>query len=119
MSSQNYGEASFLANAAISAFRGVVLSTNRGVGASFTAAITILGYTQADAAADDYVDVKFFNGPGTHKVSITSCPVTVGSIVYAGIDGQVSAIGTVTVGQSLQSCTSNGAIIEIHPIRGA
>lgn len=119
MSTQTNGAASFLANSAISAFRGVVISTNRGVGASFTAAVTILGFTTEDAEASSYVTVKFFNGPGTHKVSVTSCPVTVASILYAGTGGQVSAIGTITVGQSLVAATTNGTIIEIVPIRGA
>ena len=102
----------------MSAFRGVVLSVNNGVGYSGTTTVP-LGFTQADCASGDYVSVRFFNAGGTQKCSVTAQPVTVGNVLYAGASGQVSTTGTVTVGTSRVTTTSNGAVIEIIADTGA
>lgn len=115
MATQVNGPGSYAANAAMSAFRAVVLSSNRGVGLAPNTAVP-LGFIQQDVASGDYVAVKFFSGPGTHKASITVAPVTVGDVVFAGANGQVSTTGTITVGQSQTTASANGSIIEINPI---
>lgn len=115
MATQFEGNGTFTANAAISAFRGVTISNNRGVGASATAVIPN-GITQRDADTGDVVTVKFFRGPGTHKISVTGCPVTVGDTIYAGSSGQATKTGgTVTIGTALTTATTNGSIIEFLP----
>lgn len=117
MSTQLEGNGSFVTSAAISAFRGVTLGTDRRVAASATAVLP-LGYTQQDADSGDAVSVKFFNGPGTIRVSVTGCPVTAGDAVFAGAAGQVVRTGgTVTVGRALESASVDGTIIEIAPLR--
>ena len=77
MSTQFNGSGSFAANSAISAFRAVAISSNRGVGLNPNNA-TPIGFTQQDVASGDYVAVKFFSGPGTQKCAVTVTPVTVG-----------------------------------------
>jgi hypothetical protein len=105
---------SFLANAAISAFRAVALSSNRGVGANGNTT-TPMGFTLMDAAADEYVAVRFIAGPGTHKCIVTGAPITTGDTVYAAGSGYVSATGTVALGKSLNTATANDTIIEFVP----
>lgn len=114
MATQFEGSGSFLANSAVSAFRGVTLSSNRGIAASATAVLP-LGITGTDAASADFVDVKFLNNSGTFRISITGCPVTVGDVIFAGADGQATKTGgTVTLGRALNSASTNGSIIEFQ-----
>ena len=115
MSTQTNGAASFLANTALSAFRAVAISSNRGVGLAPNNKLPI-GFTQQDATADAFVAVKFFSGPGTQKCSVTATPITIGDTLYAGADGRLSVTGTVTVGRALESAGTNGAIIEVEPV---
>lgn len=113
MSSYVEGNGSFVTSAAISAFRGVTLATDRTVAASATAVLP-LGFTIQDADSGDAVAIKFINNSGTFLASITGCPVTANDVVFAGASGQVTRTGgTVTVGRALQSATSNGSIIEV------
>ena len=63
MATSYLGRGSFLANAAITAFYGVVISNNRGVGLSTTGAID--GFAVVDAASGDYVTVAFLTNNGT------------------------------------------------------
>jgi hypothetical protein len=115
MATQLNGTGSFLANAALSAFRAVAISSNRGVGLNPNTAVPI-GFTQQDIASGGFVAVKFFSGPGTQKCSVTAVPVTVGDAIYAAANGQVSTTGTVLVGRSLTTAATNGSIIEIEAI---
>lgn len=115
MATQLNGTGSFLANAALSAFRAVAISSNRGVGLNPNDEVPI-GFTQQDCADGSFVAVKFFSGPGTQKCSVTVAPVTVGDALYAGANGQVSTTGTVVVGRSLTTAATNGSIIEIEAI---
>jgi len=112
------GFGTFAAAAAISANRLVKVNSSGQIAAATTANNDIHGVTQEDAnAAGDYVSIKFFAGPGTQRVSVTGCPVTVGDTVYSSTNGQVSRTGgTVTVGVALESANSNGAIIQILPL---
>lgn len=115
MSTQFNGAGSFAANSAISAFRAVALSSNRGVGLNPTTAHPS-GFTQQDVDSGDYVAVKFFTGPGTQKCAVTVTPVTVGNTLFAGANGFVSTTGTVTVGRSLTTTSTDGGIIELEPL---
>lgn len=115
MSTQVNGTGSFLANSALSAFRAVAISSNRGVGLNPNSGVPI-GFTQQDTASGDFVAVKFFSGPGTQKCSVTATPITIGNTLYAGANGQLSVTGTVTVGRALESAATNGAIIEIEAV---
>jgi hypothetical protein len=109
------GTGTLLANLAVSAYRGVVISNNRGI--TYSGATDIpAGFTQYDADADDYTAVRFFF-ESTQKAEITAVPVTVGDTLYAGALGRVSTTGTITVGKSLTTATSNGTVIEFVPLR--
>lgn len=101
---------SFVANAALSINRAVVLSNNRGVGLNGSA--VPLGFTIGEVASGDYAAIRFFNSPGTFKAIVTGAPITVGDTVYAGASGYVSATGTVAIGKSLTTSVVNDAIIE-------
>ena len=113
MATSYLGRGSFLANAAITAFYGVVISNNRGVGLSTTGAID--GFAVVDAASGDYVTVAFLTNNGTLKGCITAVPVTVGDNLYLGASGQVSTTGTVIVGKSLTTAATNASIVEFIP----
>lgn len=115
MATQYFGNRTYLANLAMSAFRGVVLSNNGGVTYSGASA-AIDGFVQIDAASGDYVPVRFFGaGAGTFKAALTAAPVTVGDTLYAGALGRVSTTGTITVGKSLTTASTNDQIIEVQP----
>tara|TARA_R110000796_G_scaffold23697_4_gene67776 strand:+ start:581 stop:937 length:357 start_codon:yes stop_codon:yes gene_type:complete len=116
MSTQFNGSGSFAANSAVSAFRAVAISTNRGVDLN-AAATAPIGFTQQDAAAGDYVAVKFFAGPGTQKCVVTAAPITVGDAVYSHANGHISTTGTITVGRSLTTASASGSVIEFEPSR--
>ena len=112
MATQFESSGSFIANSAVSAFRGVTLSTNRGIGASATA-VRPLGITVEDASSSDYVAVKFLNNNGTFRISVTGTPVTTGDVLFCGADGQATRTGNaITLGRALQSASTNGSIIE-------
>jgi len=113
MATRYLGAGTFLANTTITAFLGVVLSNNRGVGLSTSTACD--GFALVDGASGDYVSVAFLTNNGTLKATITSAPVTVGDTIYLGSSGQVSTTGTVTIGKALTTTTSNGAVIEFLP----
>ena len=115
MATLNEGNGSFVANLAVSAFRGVALSSNGGITYSGDSAAPI-GFTTEDAASGDYVSVRFFNSAGTQKCEITGVPVTVADTLYAGALGRVSTTGTVAVGVSRTTqATGNTAVIEFVP----
>ena len=100
---------SFVANAAISAFRLVKLHTteNEVVAATNGAAI---GFTQGDASAASVVNVKLFNP--TYLSTVSGAGVAVGSVVHAIADGKVASAGGVSVGYAINAGTTND-IIEI------
>jgi hypothetical protein len=113
------GSQAYLANLAISIFRGVVLSNNRGVTYSGNSAVPD-GYAEVDAASGDYVSVRPHFPNGTQKGVITASPVTVGDTLYAGALGYVSTTGTIVVGKSLSTTggaanAANGTVIEFIP----
>lgn len=111
MSTYNKGNGTFLANLAVSAFRGVVISSNGGITYSGTTGV-IDGFTETDAASGDYVAVRFFNSAGTFKCEITAQPVTVGDTLYLGALGRVSTTGTVACGKSRTTSATNTEVIE-------
>ena len=113
MATNYLGTGTFLANTTVTAFYGVVISNNRGVGLSPTGACD--GFAQIDAASGDYVTVAFLTNFGTQKGVVTATPVTVGDTLYLGASGLVSTTGTVTIGKALTSTSNNGAVIEFIP----
>ena len=108
---QNAG--TFVANSAITAFRLVSISSNRGVGLAATASLPD-GVALIDAASGDQISVQFLGGT-TVKATLLAGPVTVGDTVYSVASGQVAITGTITVGKSLTTASDAGAIIEMLP----
>ena len=108
---QNSG--SFVANSAITAFRLVSISSNRGVGLSATASLPD-GVATIDAASGDFVTVQFLGG-NTVNVTLLAGPVTIGDTIFSVASGQVAITGTITVGKSLSTASDAGAIIEMIP----
>lgn len=113
MATNYLGAGTFLANTTVTAFLGVVLSTNRGVGLSTSTACD--GFANADAASGDYVSVAFLTNNGTLKGVMAAAPVTVGDTLYLASSGQISTTGTVTIGKSLTTTSTTGAVIEFIP----
>ena len=108
---QNSG--SFVANSAITAFRLVTISANRGVGLSATASLPD-GVALIDAASGDQITVQFLGGT-TIKATLLAGPVTVGDTLFSTANGTVAITGTITVGKSLTTASDASAIIEILP----
>ena len=108
---QNSG--TFVANSAITAFRLVTISANRGVGLSATASLPD-GVALIDAASGDQISVQFLGGNSV-KATLLAGPVTVGDTVFSVASGQVAITGTITVGKSLTTASDAGAIIEMLP----
>jgi hypothetical protein len=100
---------SFVANAAISAFRLVKLHTteNQVVVATNGAAI---GFTQDDAAASDVVNVKLFHP--TFFATVSGAGVAAGGVVHSIADGKVASSGGVSMGYAVNAGTTSD-IIEI------
>ena len=100
---------SFVANAAISAFRLVKLHTteNEVVAATNGAAI---GFTQDDASAADTVNVKLFHP--TYLATVSGAGLAAGAIVHAIGDGKVASAGGISMGYAINAGTTND-IIEI------
>jgi hypothetical protein len=100
---------SFVANAAISAFRLVKLHTteNEVVAATNGAAI---GFTQDDASAASTVNVKLFHP--TFLATVSGAGVAAGSVVHAVAAGTVASAGGVSMGFAINAGTTND-IIEI------
>jgi hypothetical protein len=98
---------SFVANAAISAFRLVRLHTteNEVVAATNGAAI---GFTQNDAAAAGTVNVKLFHP--TYFATVSGAGVAAGSAVHAIADGKVASAGGVSMGYAINAGTTNDVI---------
>ena len=113
MATNYIGTGTFLANTTITAFYGVVLSNNRGFGLS--SATECDGFAQMDAASGDYFNIAFLTNFGTQKGVVTATPVTVNDTLYLGASGLISTTGTVTIGKSLTTTSSNGAVIDFIP----
>ena len=102
---QNSG--SFVANSAITAFRLVSISSNRGASLPD-------GVATIDAASGDLVTVQFLGG-NTVKATLLAGPVTVNDTLYSTANGTVAITGTITVGKSLSTASDASAIIEMLP----
>ena len=113
MATSFQNSASFVANSAITAFRLVTISANRGVGLAATASLPD-GVTLIDAASGDQVSVQFLGGT-TIKATLLAGPVTVGDTLFTTANGTVAITGTITVGKSLTTASDASAIIEILP----
>jgi hypothetical protein len=113
MATSYQNSATFVANAAITAFRLVSISSNRGVGLSATASLPD-GVATIDAASGDLVTVQFLGG-NTVKATLLAGPVTVGDTLFTTANGTVAITGTITVGKSLSTASDASAIIEMLP----
>jgi hypothetical protein len=105
---------SFVANAAISAFRLVRLHTteNEVVAATNGAAI---GFTQDDASAASVVNVKLFTP--TYLATVSGAGVAAGAVVHAVAAGTVASAGGVTVGFAINAGTTNDIIEVAVPMK--
>lgn len=113
MATQFNNAGTFVANSAITAFRLVSISANRGVGLAATASLPD-GVAVIDAASGDQVTVQFLGGNSV-KATLLAGPVTVGDTLFSVASGQVAITGTITVGKSLTTASDAGAIIEMLP----
>jgi hypothetical protein len=107
---------SFVATAAISAFRLVKVDTtvNQVVAATNGAAI---GFTQEDASAAQIVNVKLFHP--TYFATVSGAGVAAGSVVQAIADGKVASAGGVSIGYAINAGTTNDIIeiaVSVKPI---
>ena len=93
MATNYIGAGTFLANTTVTAFLGVVLSSNRGVGLATSTACD--GFAITDAASGDYVSVAFLTNNGTLKGTMAAAPVT--------------------IGKALTTTSTTGAVIEFIP----
>lgn len=103
----------FLANSAITAFRLVSISNNRGVGLAATASLPD-GVALIDAASGDQITVEFLGGTSI-KATLLAGPVTVGDTLFSTANGTVAITGTITVGKSLSTASDASTIIEMLP----
>jgi hypothetical protein len=113
MATNYLGAGTFLANTTITAYLGVVLSTNRGVGLSTTGACD--GFALVDGASGDYVSVAFLTNNGTLKGTMSAVPVTIGDTLYLATSGNLSTTGTVTIGKALTTTSTTGTVVEFIP----
>jgi 3D (Asp-Asp-Asp) domain-containing protein len=94
---------------------------NTGVSTTFD----VVGVAQGDGltngstyAAGQLVPVKTWRSGGTHKVTTDATAISIGTLVYKGAAGVVTATptGSVIVGRALEANGSTaGAIIEVVP----
>lgn len=98
---------SFVANAAISAFRLVRLHTteNEVVAATNGAAI---GFTQEDADAAAVVNVKLFHP--TYFATVSGGAIAAGAAVHATAAGTVASAGGVSMGYAINAGTTSDVI---------
>lgn len=117
MAVQHDNTRTFPANAAITAFRRVAISTNGGVVAAGNT-VAGIGVLQRDVAeGDTYGAVVRLKGAGSFKVSVTAAPVTTGDVLYAAANGQVAPTGTVALNwRAAESASDDGAVIEAIPV---
>ena len=114
MATNYIGSGTFVANSAITAYRNVVISSNRGVGLSATAG-SVDGVALIDAASGDFVSVAFLTANGTLNGTLINAPVTIGDTLFAGASGQLSTSGTITIGKSLTTAATDASVIEWIP----
>ena len=115
MATQHDTTRTFVANAEMSQFIRVTLSTNGGVGPAGTANPGI-GILQNDTVTNDtYGAVVRMPGAGSFKIAVTGA-VTTGDLLYPAAAGYASATGTVALGlRAAESAAGTNAVIEAIP----
>lgn len=115
MATQHDKTRTFVANAEMSQFIRVALSTNGGVGPAGTANPGI-GILQNDTVTNDtYGAVVRMPGAGSFKIAVTGT-VTAGDQLYPAADGYASATGTTALGlRASESVGTPGGVIEAIP----
>lgn len=111
------GYKTFLAAAAASAYRRVVLNSS-GVMAVADNTVKGNGYYTQDVSQEGIdagigANVRLFSSPGTYQAILTGTTCTAGDIAYAAAAGLVASTGTVIVGQFTASFAGNGAVVEL------
>ena len=103
----------------MSAFRRVAMSSN---GAIDYAAATVVGVgvLQQDVTAASYFtpQVRFY-GTGSCLVAVTAVPCTIGDTMFCAANGAVASTGTITIGRTRTTSSTNGDLIELVPVVGA
>lgn len=126
MSVQNDGIKSFVAGAALAAYRAVTLQTN-GTTVAYPAleASMVIGITTAAAASGDNVPVKLITGGGTFKVTVATAVTMAINGVDLYLNGTAGAgkFGTTDPGsgvkwfKAIQTASGDGAVIEAYPLK--
>lgn len=116
MAVQNNSGKSFTVNAAMSAFRRVLLSSNGSIGLAGSGDFGN-GVLQRDVTADSFAvaPVRFYEA-GSFRCVVSAAPGTAAGFAYAASSGTVAPTGTVTLGTFMESFTSNGVVVEVLPI---
>ena len=106
----------FTAGAAIGQYLRVVLSSGKLAAAS--ASQQMLGTLEDASFADlDVRSVRLRTAAGTRKM-VASEAITAGNPVYAAASGKIAADGSVMEGIALETCTTDGDIIEVMTASG-
>jgi len=106
----------FTAGAAIGQYLRVVLSSGKLAAAS--ASQQMLGTLEDASFADlDVRTVRLRTAAGTRKM-VASEAITAGNPVYAAASGKIAADGSVMEGIALETCTTDGDIIEVMTASG-
>ncbi len=106
----------FTAGAAIGQYLRVVLSSGKLAAAS--ASQQMLGTLEDASFADlDVRSVRLRTASGTRKM-VASEAITAGNPVYAAASGKIAADGSVMEGIALETCTTDGDIIEVMTASG-
>lgn len=101
----------YQATVTVTAFRLLTISTTGAV--TYTAAN---GKPDAvaltDAAAGDYVGVRYIQNSGTQKAESAVSVINIGDTIYSAALGTVSTTGTQAVGKALSASTATGTVVE-------
>lgn len=119
MATQNNDTRTFQANAAMSAYRLVAISSNGGVGLN-PATKAGDGVLQEDVKDGDAKGaVVRMPGAGSFKVAITGA-VTAGNLLFAEASGYAAASGTIAINlRAAESASGTNSVIEAIPVFAA
>ena len=114
MSIQVDREKTFIATAAVTAFRRVKLTASSGTAVEHAGAgEACIGVSQNTAAIGEQVTVRMIRPHATHKV-VAGGPIVLGAAIYGAADGAVDdAVSGTAQGTALEVATASGDIIEV------
>lgn len=82
-----------------------------------TATDSMHGSTDSPILAAGPCSVRLRNAPGTRKLTASGA-ITAGNLVYAAAGGKIASTGTIVEGRALETCTTDGDIIEVASANG-